>query len=145
MKKNIWLILVLLMGISPLMLESCLPAEEEEELIEDETQIDKYRKDIIGLWQEDNTQEYWRFKSDGTGSKESPATGKYWDEADDITEDEAEPFQWYIETTGLMIIHSIGGDFCDPDPEAPFKFESLTASKMVWKGSDGTYHYFTRK
>lgn len=144
MKKYL-LMFALLCGASSMMFTSCLGDQEAEDLIDDEATLARYRKDIVGLWLENDTEEYWRFKNDGSGSKATPSTGKYWDEADDMTESEAESFQWYIETTGLMVIHAIGGTYNDPDPEAPFKIESLTASKMVWKGSDGTYHEFTRQ
>jgi len=138
--KRFWFIAIFMLSVSLLTLTSCMGNEEEEELIKDQTTLEKYRKDIIGLWQEQNSQEYWRFKADGTGSKEDRATGAYWDESEDVHEEEAEPFQWYIDETGLMVYHSIGGIFDDPDPESPFKIESLTTSKMVWKGKDGTYH-----
>lgn len=139
------MLMLLMIGLSPIMLTSCLGDEEEEELIEEETTLDKYRKDIVGLWVEEGTKVYWRFNSDGQGSVATPSTGKNWDESEDLTEEEVEPFQWYIEKTGLMVIHSVGGVFNDPDPEAPFKIESLTSSQMTWKGSDGTYRHFVRK
>jgi len=142
--KRFWLLAMLMMGVSLLSFTSCLPEEGEEELIEDQATLEKYRKNIVGLWQEDGTQEYWRFKSDGTGSKDNRSTGAYWDAEDDMSEAEAAPFQWYIDETGLMVFHQVGGMYNDPDPENPFKIESLTSSKMVWKGSDGTYHYLSR-
>lgn len=136
--------MMLLLSVGSVTFTSCLGDEEEEQLIEDQTTLERYRKEIVGLWKEQGSQEYWRFKADGTGSRDNRSTGAYWDESEDVTESEAELFQWYIEATGLMVFHAIGGSFNDPDPESPFKIESLTSSKMVWKGSDGTYHYLDR-
>ena len=54
---------------------------------------------IVGKWVAG--QEFWRYDADGTGAT--------WDEADDVHEDEAQPFKWEFdgESNRLTQIHQM--------------------------------------
>lgn len=52
---------------------------------------------LIGKWQEVGTQVFYTYASD--------YTGKTWDEADDVTEAEAQPFTWSLDQITLTHIY----------------------------------------
>lgn len=52
---------------------------------------------LPGKWQQDDTQVFYRYNADGTGCT--------WDEADDITEEEAQPFTWEVDGSEMIHIH----------------------------------------
>lgn len=53
---------------------------------------------IVGLWQKDG-HIYYRFNADGTGHT--------WDVADDLSEDEASPFNWEAYDNAFMMTHKM--------------------------------------
>lgn len=54
---------------------------------------------IVGRWQLVGGTEIYKYSSNGTGA--------FWDPADDVTEDEAQPFTWTLVKTELTHIHII--------------------------------------
>lgn len=146
MKKFYSILFVFLMAFSACTLTSCFGDEEEEELV-DETTMEQFRKDIVGTWRMDGTDEYFVFRVDGSGSKANSSHGDYWDSSEtDISQgDEPDHFEWYIEQNGLMIIHGVLGDYNDPDPDAPFTIKSITGKKMTWVTSGGTQQTLSRQ
>lgn len=69
---------------------SCLP----DDIVPDEN----YDISLLpGKWCMDGSQLYYRYRADGTGCT--------WDEADDITEDEAQPFTWEVDGSEMIHIH----------------------------------------
>ncbi len=50
---------------------------------------------LYGTW--NSGTDYYTFNSDGTGGT--------WDTADDVGEDEAQPFTWTLESADLIVIH----------------------------------------
>lgn len=131
--KHLSYLISLLLGVFALGLTSC--AAEEEQL-EDEVTVAEQRQAIVGYWYDGVTDEYWHFFA-GTASAAAPAQGKNWCETDEVYESDVDPFQWYIESNGLMVIHSVGGSFNNPDPECPIKIRSITEKNMIWDTADG--------
>jgi len=140
MKKFYSLFVSLIIACSACSLTSCA-SDEEEELIEEGT-IAEYTEKIVGKWQMDNTQEYWRFDEKGNGTV---AYGENWDKSEDVSEGEGNNFQWEINTNGLMVIYAIGGQYNDPEPDAPYSIKSITSTKMTWVTSGGVQQTLTRQ
>ncbi len=139
MKKVYSLFVSVLMACSFCALTSC--EGEEEELIEEDT-ISQFTKDIVGKWKLDNTEEYWRFDAQGSGSV---GYGENWDMSEDVNEGEGNTFQWYIEANGLMVIYAIGGQYNDPEPDAPYVIKSITSTRMTWVTSSGHQQTLVRQ
>lgn len=63
---------------------------------DDKTQgVDCVDADVTGLWQRDNSQEYWRY--------DSGHYGETWDLSDDVHEGEGTQFSWSLEGSALHI------------------------------------------
>lgn len=88
MKKHISTLLAVLI-VLPFFC-SCLPFED----IPDE---DWDTSLLIGKWQQEGTQIYYRYNSNGTGCT--------WDEADDVYESEAQSFSWEVDGSEMIHIH----------------------------------------
>lgn len=140
MKKFYSFFVCMMMAFCACSLTSC-SNDDDEELIDD-TQIDQYKKDIVGKWRLDNTQEYWRFDAQGNGAV---AYGENWDKAEDVNEGEGNNFQWSISSNGLKVIYAIGGQYNDPEPDAPYTIKSITSSKMTWVTSSNVQQTLTRQ
>lgn len=140
MKRFFYMLVCLLMAATTGLFTSC-SGEEEEEVIDDQT-IAQYTKDIVGTWLMDGTQEYWRFDAQGSGSI---GYGENWDQAEDVNEGEGNNFEWYFKSNGLMVIYAVGGDYNDPEPDAPYSIKSITSTKMTWVTSTGDTQTLTRK
>jgi hypothetical protein len=140
MKRFFYMLVCLLMAATTGLFTSC-SGEEEEEVIDDQT-IAQYTKDIVGTWLMDGTQEYWRFDAQGSGSI---GYGENWDQAEDVNEGEGNNFEWYFKSNGLMVIYAVGGDYNDPEPDAPYSIKSITSTKMTWVTSAGYTQTLTRK
>lgn len=52
---------------------------------------------LYGKWNMTDTQVYYVYQADGTGYT--------WDEADDVSEDEAQPFEWTVDKSEMIHIH----------------------------------------
>ena len=140
MKRFFYMLVCLLMAATTGLFTSC-SGEEEEDVIDDQT-IAQYTKDIVGTWLMDGTQEYWRFDAQGSGSI---GYGENWDQAEDVNEGEGNDFEWYFKSNGLMVIYAVGGDYNDPEPDAPYSIKSITSTKMTWVTSTGYTQTLTRK
>ena len=59
---------------------------------------EEYIQGIPGLWQSEGSV-YYRFYEDGTGHT--------WDTDDDISEEEASPFEWQISNGNIVLTHKM--------------------------------------
>ena len=90
MKMKIPFFVLCILCLAPLFC-SCEP--EDIPLPEDQINIDY----LYGKWNQEHTMIYYRYNEDGTGCT--------WDEADDITEDEAQRFTWEVDGNQMIHIH----------------------------------------
>lgn len=96
MKKNILRIaIVALVGA---MMASCVGTSD----------VTFSQSDLLGLWQEDNTQHFVRFTTEK--ADEVYSYGREWDEADDVTESDLKDygngwFKWKLVQANLTEIH----------------------------------------
>jgi hypothetical protein len=101
-KKRLWIILTIVaaLGIGLAMYFWLRPTVFHAEIIDPRTlhASPTHANIIVGLWQKDNHL-YYRFNDDGTGHT--------WDEADDVSETEASPFQWKAYEEAIMITHEM--------------------------------------
>jgi len=104
MKKR--LTLGILLALTTLFV-SCMPENKE------------YSPDqLVGKWVKET--EYYRFDSDMNGAT--------WDTADDVSEEEAQPFEWMIEEDQLTVIHKMEMGGVVPKT---YTIEDLTADKLT--------------
>ncbi len=68
------------------------------------------------------------------------ANGTTWDEADDVSEDEAQLFKWTL--TGSTLKHEHVGTFVTV-PKI-YTVTSLTSSELVYKDDYGVTHHFSK-
>ena len=89
---------------------------------------------LYGKWQEANTQNFEVYKEDGTGYT--------WDEADDVTEAEAQQFTWTLEGDALTHIHimEMGADI----PKI-YTVTKLTATELAYEDDFGKIHTFNKQ
>ena len=80
--------------------------------------------DLIGKWCVDNSQEYWRYDSDGTGLT--------WDESQDVHEDDETTgkFKWILD--GDMLQHIFTGDEVNQAVVQDYTLISLNSSVLRW-------------
>ena len=89
---------------------------------------------LIGKWQEVGTQVFYTYASD--------YTGKTWDEADDVTEAEAQPFTWTLDHATLTQIHIM--EMGSNVPKT-YTVTQLTSSKLVYEDTTtGAEHSFNK-
>ena len=89
---------------------------------------------LIGKWNQVNTQVYFIYASD--------YTGKTWDEAEDVSEAEANTFRWTLDRATLTQIHIIpvvGGEA----PEV-YTVTQLTSSKLTYEDDFGHEYSFNK-
>ena len=87
---------------------------------------------IYGKWQ--NGQEYWVYDAIG-------GTGHTWDEADDVTETEAQQFVWEIDGEELHITHI--GEMGEQIPK-DYTLTELTSTTLKYKDMYGKTFSFTK-
>jgi hypothetical protein len=123
--KNFKLFLILIFAVSATMLSmsSCSP----------DTDVELDRNLLIGKWQETNTLNFEVYGKDGSGYT--------WDEADDVTEAEAQPFTWGLNGNVLTQVHTMemGGNV----PKA-YTVTKLTATELVYEDNYGKVHSFDK-
>jgi len=125
MKKTRILLLLSVM-LLPLLFSSC--GGEETHINVDESQL-------YGLWVKSNSQEYWRYRSDGTGVT--------WDESEDITEEESNlTYRWTLQTDRLTHVFS-GAQGNQAVPKV-YTITEITASTMKWKDDYSMEYTFTK-
>ena len=86
---------------------------------------------LYGKWQSGTL--YYTYLSDGSG--------KTWDTADDVTEEEAQSFTWTLDASELTHIYvlEIGGTV----PKV-YTVTQLTSTQLTYEDDFGTSHTFTR-
>jgi hypothetical protein len=119
MKKSIIIILAFISIIG--IFNSCVPEEDvffEESL-------------LIGKWVSGT--EFYNYNSDYTGYT--------WDTSDDVTEDEAQNFEWSLINEELTHIHimEIGGSV----PKV-YKVIELTTNSLIYEDNFGTQSIFSK-
>lgn len=94
--------------------------------------------DLVGKWvlTKGGAQgtEFWRYKADGTGAT--------WDTADDVSEEEAQAFDWTLEGDQLTQIHKLESS-AGVVPMV-YTVTALTSSKLNYKDDYGRTYVFTR-
>ena len=124
--KNLKLISLAIFAISAIIvsMSSCSPDKDVE--------FDKTL--LTGKWQETNTLNFEVYNADGTGYT--------WDEADDVTEAEAQQFTWTLEKDVLTHIHimEMGGNI----PKV-YTITKLTATELTYEDDFGKTHTFNKK
>ena len=119
--KNLKLISLAVIAVTAIIvsMSSCAPDNDVEF---DQTLL-------YGKWQETNSLNFEVYNTDGTGYT--------WDEADDITETEAQPFTWTLEEGILTHIHimEMGANI----PKV-YTVTKLTATELAYEDDYGTIH-----
>ena len=98
---------------------------------------------LYGKWQEGSVFEQYyssnieRVLANGDTVQ---ANGTTWDEGDDVSEDEAQLFNWTL--TGSTLKHEHVGTFVMV-PKI-YTVTSLTSSELVYKDDYGTSHHFSK-
>jgi hypothetical protein len=88
--------------------------------------------DLVGKWQKDNTQEYWRY--------DSGHYGETWDAGEDVQEGEGTKFSWSLEGSTLEVL--LTGEMGQVVPY-DYKVLALTATAMRLEDdydNEYTYH-----
>jgi len=86
---------------------------------------------IYGKWQ--SGQEYWVYETSGTGHT--------WDEADDVTEAEAQQFVWKIDGSALQITHI--GEMGEQIPK-DYTLTELSSTTLSYKDGYGKSFTFNK-
>lgn len=123
--KNFKSILIAIFAFSAIILSftSCSP----------DTDIEFDETLLYGKWQENDTQNFEVYNADGTGYT--------WDEADDVTEAEAQHFTWTLEGENLTHIHimEMGANI----PKV-YTVTKLSATELAYKDDYGKIHTFSK-
>jgi len=123
--KNFKSILIAIFALTAIILSfsSCSPDTDVEF---DETLL-------YGKWQENELLNFEVYNADGTGYT--------WDEADDVTEAEAQPFTWTLKGENLTHIHimEMGADI----PKV-YTVTKLTAYELAYEDDYGKIHTFSK-
>jgi len=86
--------------------------------------LDIDSNDLTGKWVVENSQEYWRFRSDGSGVT--------WDESEDIYEHESNlKFEWTLDHDELTCVFR-GANENQAVPKV-YRIRELTSSSMRWE------------
>ena len=81
-----------------------------------------------GLWQKNNSQEYWRYNADHTGVT--------WDEAEDVSEDESNlTFTWSIAED--VLTHVFTGAMENQAVPKVYTVKEINGSYMKWEDDYG--------
>ncbi|MDD4848628.1 MAG: lipocalin family protein [Bacteroidales bacterium] len=97
----------------------------------EETPIEFDQSLLIGKWKDGTLFE--RYDNDGNGAT--------WDTADDVSEDEAQPFTWTLTNDNLVQIHimEMGGSI----PKS-YYVTTLTSSTLSYHDDYGVTHTFSK-
>ena len=119
--KNLKLISLAIIAVTAIIvsMSSCSP----------DTSVEFDKTLLTGKWQETNSLNFEVYNADGTGYT--------WDEADDVTEAEAQPFTWTLEEDVLTHIHimEMGGSI----PKI-YTVTKLTATELAYEDDYGKIH-----
>ena len=123
--KNFKLLFISILAVSAIILSmsSCSP----------DTDVEFDQTLLTGKWQENNSLVFEVYGKDGSGYT--------WDEADDVTEAEAQPFTWGLNGNVLTQVHTMemGGNV----PKA-YTVTKLTATELVYEDNYGKVHSFDK-
>lgn len=98
--------------------------------------LDIDSNDLTGKWVVENSQEYWRFRSDGSGVT--------WDESEDIYEHESNlKFEWTLDHDELTCVFR-GANENQAVPKV-YRIRELTSSSMKWEDIYGRTTKFVKK
>lgn len=86
---------------------------------------------LYGKWREGSVYEH--YYTDGTGIT--------WDEADDTSEEEGQPFDWTLD--GKTLIQEHRTIFGSVVPKV-YTVTELTSSSLIYSDDYGKSHYFTK-
>ena len=120
MKKIFYFLILALFG--SVMFHSCT---EEDPISFDKTLL-------YGKWQSGTL--FYTYSSNGNG--------KTWDEGDDVSEDEAQPFTWTLESADLLHIYT--GEMGQSVPKS-YTVTELTVTTLRYKDAYGKQFSFTKK
>lgn len=95
-----------------------------------DTEFDKTL--MYGKWQEGTL--YEKYNSDGTGST--------WDTSDDVTEEEAQAFEWTLEKAELTQIHLM--EISGTRIPKTYTVTSLTSTHLKYQDDYNVAHSFTK-
>ena len=130
------LVVVFLVVIAVAM-TSCFGPSNEPDFVE---------ADLLGLWQEQNTQAYVRFTSE-QDDKGEYKYGREWDESEDILESDLKPygngwFKYKLIQSDLTEIHLM--DNGGANIPKVYQVLKLTAGELQYKDDFGTTHTFDK-
>ena len=109
-------------------------------------EVEFKQADLLGLWQEQNTEVFVRFTNEADESGEYHY-GRQWDESEDVFENDLKPygngwFKYKLKQSDLTEIHLMdnGG------AEVPkiYVVTKLTAGDLEYKDNFGTTHVFEK-
>ena len=123
--KNLKLFIIAIIAVTAIIvsMSSCSP----------DTNVELDQTLLIGKWQETNTLNFEVYGKDGSGYT--------WDEADDVTEAEAQPFTWGLNGNVLTQVHTMemGGNV----PKR-YTVTKLTATELIYEDNYGKMHSFDK-
>lgn len=123
--KNLKLFIIAIIAVTAIIvsMSSCSP----------DTDVEFDKTLLIGKWQETNTLNFEVYGKDGSGYT--------WDEADDVTEAEAQPFTWGLNGNVLTQVHTMemGGNV----PKT-YTVTKLTATELIYEDNYGKVHSFDK-
>ena len=100
-----------------------------------ETHITVEPEQLLGKWQKDGSQEYWRYRSDSTGVT--------WDEAEDVSEEESNlTFEWTI--NGDRLTHVFRGAQGNQAVPKVYTVKEISESTMRWQDDYSMEYSFTK-
>ena len=121
--KDFKLLFISILAVSAIILSmsSCSP----------DTDVEFDQTLLTGKWQENNSLVFEVYGKDGSGYT--------WDEADDVTEAEAQPFTWGLNGNILTQMHTMemGGNV----PKV-YTVTKLTATELIYEDNYGNKHTF---
>lgn len=123
--KNLKLFIIAIIAVTAIIvsMSSCSP----------DTNVELDQTLLIGKWQETNTLNFEVYGKDGSGYT--------WNEADDVTEAEAQPFTWGLNGNVLTQVHTMemGGNV----PKR-YTVTKLTATELIYEDNYGKVHSFDK-
>lgn len=97
--------------------------------------LDVNPNDLTGKWVVENSQEYWRFRSGGTGVT--------WDESEDISEEESNlKFEWTLDRDELTCVFR-GANENQAVPKV-YRIREISSSSMRWEDIYGRTTRFVK-
>lgn len=123
--KNLKLFIIAIIAVTAIIvsMSSCSP----------DTDVEFDRTLLIGKWQETNTLNFEVYGKDGSGYT--------WDEADDVTEAEAQHFTWGLNGDVLTQVHTM---VMGANVPKKYTVTKLTATELIYEDNYGKVHSFDK-